>query len=116
MNSQRHIHSNKTEVNHVHECISPIRYRFGKSDPVCVVRAYGDEVGATKCIKNTLDPIWDKAAETFEAPVAADGALAEITIEVCHTSTYMQCNLCSQQGLESLRLSRCMLYTLSREV
>jgi C2 domain len=57
-------------------------YRFGKSDPVCVVRAHGSEVGATKCIKNTLDPIWDKAAETFEAPVAADGALAEIIIEV----------------------------------
>jgi Ca2+-dependent lipid-binding protein len=63
-------------------------YRFGKSDPVCVVRALGGEVGATKCIKNTLDPVWDKAAETFEAPVAADSALAEVTIEVYITAPY----------------------------
>jgi C2 domain len=62
-------------------------YRFGKSDSVCVVRALGSEVGATKCIKNTLDPVWDKAAETFEAPVAADGALAEITVKVQQHTT-----------------------------
>ena len=42
---------------------------FGKSDPVCFVKWGEEDIGKTRCIKNTLDPVWDGGGgETFSAP------------------------------------------------
>ena len=32
---------------------------FGKSDPMCIIKWGGEEVGRTKAIDNTMEPVWD---------------------------------------------------------
>ncbi|GMH56135.1 hypothetical protein TL16_g02065 [Triparma laevis f. inornata] len=44
---------------------------FGKSDPICFVKWGKQEIGKTRCIKNTLNPVWDGTEEdTFALPTA----------------------------------------------
>jgi Ca2+-dependent lipid-binding protein len=53
---------------------------FGKSDPFCIVKWKGQEVGRTKVIQKTLDPVWEN--ENFDIEMAADLGSSELTLEV----------------------------------
>jgi Ca2+-dependent lipid-binding protein len=53
---------------------------FGKSDPFCIVKWGQEEVGRTKVVPKTLDPVWDQ--EQFSVDMQGDPGHTPLTLEV----------------------------------
>ena len=39
---------------------------IGKSDPFCIVKVGGAEIGKTRIVKNSQNPVWDEKPELFQ--------------------------------------------------
>jgi hypothetical protein len=89
--SLRHLHWNdftpstgggerllRLEVVRAHDL--PRADTFGSSDPYCIVKWGGKEVGRTKVIWNTLEPIYED--EVFFLPIAESQKTADLKLEV----------------------------------
>ena len=52
---------------------------FGKSDPFCIVRWGGEEIGRTKAIDDTMEPVWDE--EKFTLVYGRVGTMPTLDVE-----------------------------------
>ncbi|CAM9797306.1 unnamed protein product, partial [Phaeothamnion confervicola] len=56
--------------------------RFGLSDPRCIIKLNGDEIGATSTVYRSLAPSWDPRRASFKVSLPEDRAAAAVTVEV----------------------------------
>ncbi|CAM9268105.1 unnamed protein product, partial [Discosporangium mesarthrocarpum] len=55
---------------------------FGSSDPFAVVSLNGREVGRTRTLYKTLEPVWSDPSENFPLPMVGDKRRCRVTVEL----------------------------------
>ncbi|CAE7486903.1 Rasa4, partial [Symbiodinium microadriaticum] len=62
--------------------------KFGKSDPFCVVKWNGVEIGKSEVVKKSLDPVWEEANFVIRTPKNL-GPLADSTLKGTSTDNVL---------------------------